>query len=82
MLLIILVQGFCPLKIKITQFAKVTSSSFPGSNGNEVDHFFVSGCYLSFASSCFDFKMEDVEMYSDHLLFNKRQLGPIGQHTT
>ncbi|XP_073242547.1 proton-coupled zinc antiporter SLC30A5-like isoform X3 [Porites lutea] len=26
--------------------------------------------------------MEDVEMYSDHLLFNKRQLGPIGQHTT
>ena len=27
------------------------------------------------------FKMEDVEMYSDHLLFNKRQLGPIGQYT-
>ncbi|PFX34488.1 Zinc transporter 5 [Stylophora pistillata] len=25
--------------------------------------------------------MEDVEMYSDHLLFNKRQLGPIGQYT-
>ncbi|XP_068694345.1 proton-coupled zinc antiporter SLC30A5-like [Montipora foliosa] len=25
--------------------------------------------------------MEDVEMYSDHLLFNKRQMGPIGQYT-
>ncbi|XP_029206485.2 zinc transporter 5-like [Acropora millepora] len=25
--------------------------------------------------------MEDVEMYSDHLLLNKRQLGPIGQYT-
>ena len=26
-------------------------------------------------------RMEDVEMYSDHLLFNKRQMGPIGQYT-
>jgi len=33
------------------------------------------------ASSCFRSKMEDLEMYSDNLLFNKRQLGPIGQYT-
>ena len=39
---------------------------------------FMLPAHASFEAS---FKMEDVEMYSDHLLFNKRQLGPIGQYT-
>lgn len=45
------------------------------------DHL-ASGCYHLCCQLMLPFKkMEDLEMYSDNLLFNKRQLGPIGQYT-